>query len=458
MSVALSDGTVYKDSQEWLADSFSKMPLGGSTEPAGALKPTGGTQVPAEGEKVEYPTPYGLNPPEREPSVPVERPLGKLLNTTASPLVNIYERDVEDAMSVGMSGGTGTLMGVKSATFNATKLRQAQMLEGETVHPDEIWKATGTYRGAEGRWKQEISDKNATLNKNAFDIEITPGSPGSDKPSWTDISGTEDVEKWVPRGKGLGGLKQLPDNASLSEMYDFLKSDRNPISTSLDKALNHPELFKAYPELRSIKVMEYIPQSAEDNILGQVTGREIHLRAGHPELLRSVLLHEVQHQIQGIEGFSRGGMAKEFASPEFEVIKSNFKKVETEAYEDISKNYPDVPKGEVDDMAAVAKSVMESPESHALKDIEDVYREQFPGVYEKVMNIIRTKHLIEEKEAQHLERYRRLQGEVESRNVQYRMDMDTMERFLRSPKSTEDRPRFVQIPAEQNKKLQFTPD
>lgn len=52
-------------------------------------------------------------------------------------------------------------------------------------------------------------------------------------------------------------------------------------------------------------------------------------------------------------------------------------------------------------------------------------------------------------EEQAFELYKRLQGEVEARNVQTRMNMSESELKDKSPRFTEDRPRFVQIPAEQ---------
>jgi len=50
MGVGLSDGTNYPDEGSWMA---STMPGGSPQEPAGALKSSGGTQTPGNGEKAE---------------------------------------------------------------------------------------------------------------------------------------------------------------------------------------------------------------------------------------------------------------------------------------------------------------------------------------------------------------------------------------------------------------------
>jgi hypothetical protein len=47
------------------------------------------------------------------------------------------------------------------------------------------------------------------------------------------------------------------------------------------------------------------------------------------------------------------------------------------------------------------------------------------------------------------EMYKRLMGEVEARNIQSRMDFNEAQRMV-NPRTTEDRPRFVQVPAAQN--------
>jgi hypothetical protein len=78
-------------------------------------------------------------------------------------------------------------------------------------------------------------------------------------------------------------------------------------SAPLDKVLDHPRLFEAYPSLRDITV-EVRPLPG--NTLGQWNVQSQTLvmspKLAEPEMLTTVL-HEVQHAIQSLEGFAQGG-------------------------------------------------------------------------------------------------------------------------------------------------------
>lgn len=92
--------------------------------------------------------------------------------------------------------------------------------------------------------------------------------------------------------------------------------------SSLAGVLDHPELFSLYPELKKTGVYydpklsgkptmgQYWPHSNEIGVRPDVTGEE----------LRSVMLHEVQHRIQAIEGWQSGGNTGQFLSFKPDVV------------------------------------------------------------------------------------------------------------------------------------------
>lgn len=99
-------------------------------------------------------------------------------------------------------------------------------------------------------------------------------------------------------------------NPSQAAMGQILKP------TTVGQMLDHPELFKLYPELKNIKVENYIPKKGESkNTLGSYdeANKLIKLaKHGSNEDLMSTLLHEIQHSVQGIEGMGRGGNPNQF--------------------------------------------------------------------------------------------------------------------------------------------------
>jgi hypothetical protein len=145
-------------------------------------------------------------------------------------------------------------VGEKSKTWNKGNAAKAVEMEKAGAKPEDIWMATGTFRGPEGKLRQEVSDTGAKLT--------------------------------LGQGK--------PDVYGAIEAKTF------------EGALDHPRLQQAYPELNEVKFQhwpgeDYLGANFDptDNV---VTMGKI---AMEPE--RGVALHELQHAIQRKEGFAKGG-------------------------------------------------------------------------------------------------------------------------------------------------------
>jgi hypothetical protein len=145
-------------------------------------------------------------------------------------------------------------IGENSKTWSKVNAAKALEMEKAGVAPEEIWMSTGTFRGPEGKLRQEVSDTGAKLT--------------------------------LGQGK--------PDVYGAIEAKTF------------EGALNHPRLQQAYPELNDVKFQHWPKEEYQganfdpsDNVItmGQ--------KAMEPE--RGVALHELQHAIQRKEGFAKGG-------------------------------------------------------------------------------------------------------------------------------------------------------
>lgn len=234
-----------------------RMPLEASTELTGALKRVGGGEVPESMPEVKFDPVLGQefssgtdtgNAMVKYFTTP--RPIipeGKTLFETKTG-VKITEGDLDRGIETGLNALT--FAGVKSKTFDRARLQKAQEMEAQGYHRDEIWRDTQTFRGYEGRWRQEISDRDMKFH-----------------------------DKNWEQGK----------NYKLAEIVD------------------HPELYKAYPELKNVnfKVDNDIPyiavyNSAEDAIKVNLN------RAKTTDNLLDIITHEVQHKVQKAEGFEQG--------------------------------------------------------------------------------------------------------------------------------------------------------
>lgn len=165
------------------------------------------------------------------------------------------------ALAAPMIGGM--FIGKGAKTWNALSAQKAKMLADMGTDPRTIWQQTGTWKGPDGKWRQEISDEASRM--------------------------TEKVHS---------------DIMSKHYFYD-------PMSD----ALKHEQLFQAYPELRNIKTTV----TAQEQPKGSFSVLRNEIEASGPSSLaqRSTALHELQHAIQQKEGFAKGGSPEMFKLPEF---------------------------------------------------------------------------------------------------------------------------------------------
>jgi hypothetical protein len=81
-------------------------------------------------------------------------------------------------------------------------------------------------------------------------------------------------------------------------------------TANLSDVLTHPELFKHYPQLKSMRVKE---APFADDLFNESNGsydpstNTVQINPYTQKDKKSILLHEIQHSIQEIENFSRGG-------------------------------------------------------------------------------------------------------------------------------------------------------
>lgn len=251
-----------------------------------------------------------------------------------------------------MAEGTlGSFIGIKAKNFDRNRLAEAQIMEANAAHPDEIWMKTQTFKGADGRWRQEIPDRDAGIKQ-----ELNPG-----------------------------GTLRLKDH------------------------LDHPELFKAYPELEKVDVVAH----PGDRSMANYSSASNTVNVGGEWINnKEVLLHEIQHAIQTTEGFAKGG--------------SVAKEIKLKYDDDLLKAKEE------------ARSLLRARDEVAIGK-----RDPFTEKEKKRIEELRT---IFQKEAQYRAaaaeearwNYDRLAGEVEARNVETRAAADP--NYLRQvpPIRTED--------------------
>ena len=253
--------------------------------------------------------------------------------------------------------------GEKAITANVGKLDQAKAMLEKGADEVEIWQKTGWFKDKDGAWKFEIGDSKARLN---------------------------------PNFKSGGRLSEL---------------------------LEHEELFKAYPELKDIKIKKISDEGGEKLGYYDPNKKEIAINNIGD---KSTLMHEVQHAIQDIEGFARGGeydivwnAAVRTIEKKYENELAKLEKIANEAWkkeEPLQKAYIEL----------FDKGLKDSPEAQRLLKEREPYSKKGWEARNKIRNIKWAiedeKNAITDKDM--YEAYQKIHGEVEARNVQNRLNLD----------------------------------
>ncbi|MBE9547404.1 MAG: hypothetical protein IMF10_07920, partial [Proteobacteria bacterium] len=249
--------------------------------------------------------------------------------------------------------------GVRAEGMPGEQLAKAQAMLAEGKDKNEVWRETGWMKGVEGKWKFEIDDSKATL--------------------------------------------KVKESESL------------PVANPLNKILEHKKLFKAYPDLKYVDVIfnkgradaSYKPSDVR--IGAGTISISKHLIPANNEKIQADLLHEIQHAIQEIEGFARGGspeaMAQKLVNEE-----TNYLLKTNDTYADLA--------GWIDELYFKG-------EDYGIHTVR-MYREQ--------MQEILNKHLDKKYgEDPALNLYKRLAGEVEAREAAMRKGLTKEQRRIMPP-------------------------
>lgn len=202
---------------------------------------------------------------------------------------------------VGMFVGAGSKAFDKAMAFTASKMEK----KGAT--PQEIWKETGTVRGPDGQWRQEISDAEAKFVTAPEMLDKAALLKQSIAENKQKIKESKEYPDLFPKELSKAQKALREENKANKELVDTYQYNQEFTGSPANLALEHPELYKAYPDLADVRVMQ---GTFDAGYLGSFSPKYNALEiteAGIKQNPRSTALHEMQHAIQEQEGFGVGG-------------------------------------------------------------------------------------------------------------------------------------------------------
>lgn len=371
--------------------------------------------------------------------------------------------------SVGMFGGK---LGVETAAYAEKNPAMKAFFDqgikelNAGVDPIKVYERYGIFEGPDGKFRFEISDKGARLK-----TENMIEKPPAEKPGWlsadTRIDNSPIYE--TPFAKPV-----IPEKETTAEWMARLKDESKAKfigPKTIGDILDHPELYKYYPDVANIKLAD----SPWHDFWGSIRGFHdpekniINIRGSDAKNMLSTALHEVQHAIQHREGFARGGNSQEFipTSEAFTKVKnltSELNDVMRKHHEAI---YPEiqtfVKKYEEEQLAKYKKFVDEkgvanaslknfgepltllNPTSFTLEHLAqkiveqkpllkmetslwDIVKTMHPDYAENLITMKTAQNTLNQIEARAFESYKQLWGEYEARVTQARQAFDSTER------------------------------
>lgn len=290
-------------------------------------------------------------------------------------------------------------------TIRMDNLDVAKQMEEAKKDAKAIKMATGWEKGVDGKWRYEMPDAK--------------------------IKDTIDV--------GGGNIVKRFEE-------DMLWTDGK-----LEDAVDAPKLFEAYPQLKNIKihtdvVMNDMPSNGEYN----PQTKTITIHADELKYLNSILNHEIQHVIQREEGFAHGGTPEQ-VERDFNAAKAEWKarSYAFELEEKAKEMGGEYNQSEVEKALIQEYKDMDMPEFIPDKETRIKGFNYFARGYadRSMDDAIKRFRLdrFQRTDFDSYQEYRKLAGEVESRNVEKRLGMTDEERRNSLASETEDVNRDEQI-------------
>lgn len=229
---------------------------------------------------------------------------------------------------------------------------------------------------------------------------------------------------------------EIPDLELTDRFYQFLQDGKPDVKLPLAEAITDTDLLKAYPSMEgdtSIVLLEDGIYPVYWDSGKKTINFSLSLTDSSKIVMKSYMLHEIQHAIQDIEGFAQGGPVVDGAVDD-EILDQIFGMLPMDKIGEIMdrNNIPGDYMGEnpIEWLKSMRPHISNIDDSLYLYNVIEQNSEDVWRIWNQNSGY---------------NRYHRIAGEVEARNVQTRMGMTEEQRRNTTLEETEDAPRDSQI-------------
>ena len=362
------------------------------------------------------------------------------------------KRAFEKAYNQTASKNTDTkysFSGTRAKTADSSLFLKADRMLDKGFDSETVRQETGWFKGYDGKMRFEIDDSQMKVYPNG-DLKYRKAHP-----EYVEL---EELKKKQAKSElteeELARLNKL-DNIWGNEANRWNELLRSG-NLQLENILEHDKLYASYPELKDIDIKI---ASSESGYLGEYNASKNSitinekLLEGDTTEVKKTLIHEIQHAIQHIEGFTTGS-SREYWQDKIDdgyLIKTNEQNTELQKlkkeYEDISKAEPELVR-EINELEestpTVSRGAFDFETFEQIEDdpiewqIFDKKRELLEQKYgdEKVSKLMYLNYKIENLETKGMtasDAYYKTAGEIEARDTASRLSLNEEQRKATRP-------------------------
>lgn len=353
-------------------------------------------------------------------------------------------------------------------------LRHAEELEKAHSSAKDIKVVTGWERGADGMWRFEIpSLRDFNFYGNVEWLARHPEIARYHELLHRETGSVLGIPGVEPLSEAEQSEKDVLRRNPTVRYYDGLATMKNPDKLALQDFVDAPQLYIAYPELRDVPVSfaalskgEGATYTQEETWEGEIVDRRITVNQETMSLARDLyneaaktkiidtFEHEIQHAIQGAEGFAQGGRPGERIT----LVGSNLERVRQEL-QDIEGNADYQAWKETDAIYRTFQQRMTAAMQNERHNLNAIL-----ALTEQERELKRNAYMLYSVEVKHMDHrasqlqdyltngypltfddYQNLAGEVEARNVASRRHLSPNIRQSMLASATEDVAREQQL-------------
>ena len=322
--------------------------------------------------------------------------------------------------------GRLSMAGVNAKTADLDALSRAEEMERRGVDEETIFRDTGWIRGKDQKWRFEIDDSGMKYHRGG-DAYFRRRYPEYNEFRELGVRQLYELgtESWTEQ-----------DQNRLLQLNEIWRSEPGRLSkilsdgdATLGYILEHSALFEAYPELEDVKVKFGELDAGERGHYNR-SRNEIVLSDSIKRAPESTLLHEIQHAIQQVEGFS-GGASPEFWAMKIKEEQRNAVEAADKAVRDIFDSMPADLKNKV---RAYNRAVIDQDYDKRIEIDQELMESEYGDLFDAYLQADFDRRLLREHqenfdlESEAGRRYLNTAGEIEARETARRRKMTTEQR------------------------------